>query len=378
VSIDVNGCGTITPVWAAFQNGDVSAPWQVVTPVNGIYSFTINAGRGGFTSVTSGSGGSEVDVQYLTQAEFTAGTLRLCGTASTGRTLTGTVAGLSAGDVAQIFFGNIFGVASAELPGFTLDNAPSGLHDLIIYTTPASGVAAAARMGIWRDENPASSFGARDVQGPNGFVPASAPITITGGVAGESFTHGMTYYSGATCDAAPLYQGVTVTGTQFDAFGAPTSVQRPGDRHGILIQGGSGGTTSRSVWETSHDLTAHSVAMPAQLPAGTTTQTGGAYSILRHQFVAPAEYNTQFGWQYFQASAPRSASVTASYGYVAGVNVDLKIGNYSGLAGWSDSWPPAFGLQAKTQTTAVGGLPAGGFCSGATNRYVLANIAGNF
>ena len=378
VSIDVSACGANTPVWAAFQNGDFSAPWQVVTPVNGVYSFTISAGRGGFTSVTTGFDGSVVSVQYLTQAEFTAGTLFLCGTGATGRSLTGTVTGLSAGDVAGIFFGNAFGAASAELPGFTLDNAPNGIHDLIIYTTPASGVASAARMAIWRDENPAGSFGARDVQGSNGFVPASAAITITGGVGGENFDHGMTYYSGATCDAAPIYQGAPVTGAQFTAYGAPTSVQRPGDRHGILIEGNTGGTTYRSVWETTHDLTAHSVAMPAQLPAGTTTETGSAYSILRHQFVAPADYNTQFGWQYIQASAPRTASVTASYGYVAGVNVDLKIGNYGGLAGWNDSWAPGAGLLAKTAATAVGGLPAGGFCSGATTRYVVARVAGNF
>jgi len=169
-----------------------------------------------------------------------------------------------------------------------------------------------------------------------------------------------------------------VTGTEFTAYGAPTSVQRPGDRHGILIEGNSGGTTLRSVWETTHDLTAHSVAMPSQLPAGTTTQTGAAYSILRHQFVAPAEYNSQFGWEYSQASAPKTATVTASYGYFAGVNVDLKIGNYGGLAGWDDSWPPAVGLLAKTSATAVGGLPVGGFCSGVTNRYVVASVSGNF
>ena len=378
VSVDVTGCGTLTPVWAAFQNGDMSAPWQVVTPVNGVYSFTINAGRGGFTSVTTGSGANLVNVQYMTQAEFTAGTLHLCGATAAGRTLTGTVAGLNPGDVAQVFYGNALAVASAELPGFSLDNAPSGLHDLIIYTIPASGAASAVRMGIWRDENPASSFGSRDVQGANGFVPASAAITITGGVGGESFIHGMTYYSGASCDAAPLYQGVAVSGSAFTAFGAPTSVQLPGDRHGIFIQGTSAGTMSRSVLETTHDLAAHSVALPSQLPAGTTTQTGGAYSILRHQFVAPAEYNTQFVWRYSQASAPRTASVTASFGYTGGGNVDLRIGNYSGLAGWNDNWPPAFGLQAKTQTTAVGGLPAGGFCSGTTNRFLVANIAGNF
>ena len=49
-----------------------------------------------------------------------------------------------------------------------------------IATTPAAGGAAIGRMGIWRDENPASTFGARDVQGPNGFAPMSAAITITG------------------------------------------------------------------------------------------------------------------------------------------------------------------------------------------------------
>src|SRR5207247_68476 len=65
VSIDVSGCGANTPVWAAFQNGDFSAPWQVVTPVNGVYSFSISAGRGGFTSVTTGTGASVVSVQYL-------------------------------------------------------------------------------------------------------------------------------------------------------------------------------------------------------------------------------------------------------------------------------------------------------------------------
>jgi uncharacterized membrane protein len=377
VSVDVNGCAP-PPTWAAFQNGDFTAPWQVVTPVNGVYSFSITAGRGGFTTVTLGFGGATVvSVQYLTQAQFTAGTVFLCPAAAGGRSLSGTVAGMSAGNVAQISFGNAYGAASTEAPNFTLDNAPSGLHDLIIYAFAGTGASATDRMGIWRDENPAGSFGSRDLQGPNGFAPAPATISITGGVGGESFVHSMTYYSGSTCDASPLYQSVPVTGTDFTAFGAPSSVQRSGDRHGILIQGNLG-TGVRSVLETSHDLTAHSVAMPSQLPAGTTTQAGAAYSILRKQFTAPAEYNSQFAWQYTQASLPRTVSVTASYGYFAGVNVDLKIGNYSGLAGWDDSWPPAVGSLAKTQTIAVGGSPAGGFCSAGTNRYVVGSLAGSF
>ncbi len=375
-SVDFNGCPSAsTPVWAAFQNGGFAAPWQVVNRVSGVYTFTINAGQGGFTYVTVGSGGStQVNVQYLTQAEFTAGPLRFCGAAPTGRTLTGMLAGMSANHQGFVSFGNAQALVLSASPNFTLSGAASGVHDLVVYTHPGL-IGASDRMGLWRDENPSSSFGTRNMAtDPNAFLPMAALISITGAGGGETFTHGMNYYTGGTCDIGSLYLGMPVTGTQFNAYGAPTGMQRAGDRHGLYVQGTSGTAGNyqyRSVWQTFHDLTAHSLAMPPPLPAGTTTETGSGYSILRHQFTAPVGYNSSFSWQYTQSSAPKSATVTATFGYVGGVNVDLKIGSYSGLSGWFDSWAPTAGLHADTYATAVGGTPAGGFC-GPDSEFIVA------
>ena len=367
------------PVWAAAQDGTFIAPWHVVTGVLDVYTFPVNAGRGGFTYVTLDGGDSQVNVWYKTQAEWTAGTIDFCGTTTpSGRTLTGTVAGMGSLDVAQVSFGGAATQAVAPAGTFTLNDAGTGARDLVIYSHPQAIVAFTDRMLIDRDENPATGFGTRNIQtDPFSFVPQAGLITITNPGGGESFTHSNTFHSRNTCDAAPLYFNMPVTGSSFYAYGVVSP--NPTDRHAIGISGATGITRFRSVFEYTNTISSRSIAMGSQVPAGTTTESGllAGYSILRNQYTAPADFNGSFTWQYVQASLPRSATVTATYGYFAGTSIDLKIGVYTGLAGWTPQWAPQVGFHADTYSTATGFVGSGDACSG-LERFIVAGFVASF
>src|SRR5205085_12420168 len=78
VTVDYSSCPVADrAVWVAAQNG--TGPWARVSGVGDVYNFTIGSSGGGVAYVTLGTGdASSITVQYMTQAEFTAGTLVFC------------------------------------------------------------------------------------------------------------------------------------------------------------------------------------------------------------------------------------------------------------------------------------------------------------
>src|SRR5213082_1735582 len=75
VTVDFSSCPVANrAVWVAAQNG--TGPWTRVSGVSDVYTFTTGSGGGGLAYVVLGAGdASSITVQYMTQAEFTVGTL---------------------------------------------------------------------------------------------------------------------------------------------------------------------------------------------------------------------------------------------------------------------------------------------------------------
>ena len=78
------------------------------------------------------------------------------------------------------------------------------------------------------------------------------------------------------------------------------------------------------------------------------------YARLRMQWTAQTEYGKYFSAVYSQsnATAPRTAVISATSGYLGSTSVDLSIPDFTGVAGWDSNW----GLKAgqATQWVATG------------------------
>ena len=342
VTVDFSSCPVADrAAWVAYQNG--TGPWTRVTGLNDVYTFTIGSGGGGLTYVLLGAGNmSSVQVHYMTQAEFTAGTLAFCGpTPPLGKTVTGTAAGIDATQVAQISLGGGTAQASFGALNFTITDVTDGTHDLVGARRPFDFSAGADRAIIRRDQNISNNgdVGTLDFLGAESFATAPATITVSGLVGGETLAHSMSYQVGATCTAAPL-NFFTAASASFTAFGIPSVQQRPSDYHNLSISAIIGASDFRSVSAYFHTMADRTLALGGQMPTPALTDLGGMYKRLQAVYMLPAAYTSSTSFSYVDASADKSVSISATFGY-SGTAVTLGLADFSALAGWDNNWAPA-------------------------------------
>ncbi|HEU5219372.1 MAG TPA: hypothetical protein VFU23_11970, partial [Gemmatimonadales bacterium] len=363
------------PIWAAVQNG--TAPFQVVTPVNEVYSFTVDAGRGAFAYLVRSTGSSQVVQMQMSQAEWTAGAITLCPAPGT-KTINVTVAGLNAGEIATIGLGGGAGFVISPATLTQLTSVQSGAHDVVGYARPIAG-AGGNRGYLLRDQD-VPDLGALtvDFSGPQppGFTPVSAAMTVTGLGGAESLSHGMFYHTGAGCDPATLYAGAPPSAPGgFTAFGVPAAIQRPGDRHGLFVSG-TLAPRFRSVIEYFNLFGARSVALPSAMPAPALSELGTAYSRRRVQLTLPADLAGSLAFQYTQNGTQKTAKLIVSQSFLAGLAVDVVLGDFTDLAGWDPTAAPGVGAPADYSLTATSSNATGSLCSGTGVRVLTSSFAG--
>ena len=373
VTVDFSACALADrPVWLASQDG--TGPWVVVTGVGNVYSFSITSGEGGMAYVLNPAGGtSSVQVHYQTQAEFTSGTLNFCAS-TTGKTVNGTAAGLTAFDQAIISLGGASVSVNSLAPNFQLSGVASGTHDLVGYRRSLVGGAEAAIIRRFQNIANNGSVGTVDFAGTEAFVPATATITLAGLVGGETVGQNMFYQVGASCTAASLYFG-GLGGASFTASGIPDTMQMASDFHGLFLSA-TLGSASRSIIEYFHTFAARTVTMGAALPTPTVTSLGGPYKRLRVTATLPADYQTSAAFQYSDAGG-KSVFLTATFGYLGSSAADGELPDFSGLPGWDNTWPPASTSTGDWIAIASGRSTTGSVCTeGATVKS--ATVTGTF
>lgn len=370
VSLDFANCAAAErPVWFAYQNG--SGAWTRVTPTGNLYSFTIDAGKGGIAWVVDDANpGSVVTVQYFSQAELTGfPAAQFCGT-SGGKTLTATTAGLSFTQFVQASIGGGSGAGSALAPSISIKPVQNGTFDLVAYASSITP-SAADRLIIRRDINtaaiadggsvgPVLDFGAAEA-----VAPASATITVNGMAGGESIsTVSMLYGTGASCTTHLLYggQGPGGAASTFTAYGVPAGKQRGTDYHSLFVSAGTA-TSFRMVSQSFQAMADRSVSLPAALSAGSPTILAGPYKRLRFQTTLPAALATGAFASYLDEAASISASMTATGGWLGGTAVDLSMPDFSGVSGWNNAWMPGTGTTVNWNLTGSG-ANGGNACNG--------------
>jgi hypothetical protein len=376
VTLDFSACPVADrPLWVGGQNG--SDPWVAVTGVSDVYRFNVTNGRGGYAFVLSSAGSFQTLVQLMTQAEITAIPITFCGPDPAGKTISGTAAGIGATDQALISLGgrNAPVVTPATL-NFMITGVPSGLQDLVGYRRALINGDLGQSAVIRRDQNIADggSVGRVNFDSTEAFAPASATITVAGLVGGETVPlHGMDYRVGAGCEAAPLYP-FGDGGVSFTAFGIPAIQQRANDFHGISITGQIPGGGTRTIVEYFHTLANRTVTMSAAMPAPTITPLAAPYKRLQAVYTLPTDFN--FQTQFTYASATRSVTMLATLGYLGGQATTLAFADYSGLAGWDNSWVPSTSDTGTWVTQATGGSLVS-LCTENANRKI-ALLTGTF
>ncbi|HJS43774.1 MAG TPA: Calx-beta domain-containing protein, partial [Gemmatimonadales bacterium] len=354
-------------VWLAYQDGN--GAWTRVIGAGDVYTFGVTSGTGGIAWVVLGAGNeSSVQVQYMTQAELTAGTLDFCaGAIPTGRTITGTVANLQITEQAYLSLGGGVGTAMFFQPAFTMTGVQDGTHDLVgfksDFATPG------AERGLLRRDivvTADGSVGTVDFTGGESFAAASATMTLMGLTGGETIFQSVSYLVTAQCVPASLGIGGIGAAT-FTAFGIPVAPQRGSDYHQISIIA-STGTIVRTVTESFHTFGARTVTLGSSLAAPTVTPLAGPYKRLQAVFTVPGEYGGPSFFGYVDASTDKRVNLNASAAYRGGPGITLALADFSALAGWDNNWAPASAATGDWNVGATGGSTGSACVENATQK----------
>jgi len=349
VTVDFSGCAvTNRAIWFA---GNSNGTWTAVTGVNNVYTFNVSGGRGGYAYVTQNNTVFNTTVIYLSQAELTAGTIQICGTvvAPSGKTVNGSVSGVS-GFTQSVFIslGNAVGTASQFVPNWTLQNVIDGNNDLVAWMSDILAGPSASDRGLFmRGINPANNanIGVLNMTGASSFAPASGTATVTGLVGGESVTGSMGYLTGAGCRSGFLYN-ILSGSASMTLYGVPAAQQQATDFHMLTMTAANGTTSFRTLIDVFHTMGNRTVPLGPAITA-TVTSLGGNYKRLQVVSTLPPEYQSSATFQYYTGDGSRVVTITASAAWIGGTNLTLALDNFTGLAGWLDSYAPGSGASVN-------------------------------
>ena len=373
VTVDFSGCPVgQRAVWVAAQSG--GNPWARVLGTGDVYNFTIGSSGGGLAYVVLGaSDAASITVRYMTQAEFTAGTLVQCPPPATGKTVNGDVAGAAFTDRSTISLGGSEATVFTFLSStFQLTDVPDGNQDLVAYrqslnNSPESAI-------IRRSQNIADNgtIATLDFGGVEAFAPATATIMLSGLSGGEQVSQNMSYQVGANCTTAGLYFGAT-GGATFTASGIPSIQQVGTDFHALTVFA-SLGNDSRFITQYNHTLAARTLTLGAVMPTPTITTlaTPPAYKRLQTMYTLPTDYEGSTSFSY-NDGANKSVNISATFGYLGGTSVTLALADYSALSGWDNNWPPATSSTGNWAVSGSSVFPASACTEGATFKNATVN-----
>jgi hypothetical protein len=346
------------PLWVAAQDG--SGAWTRLTGnANNEYSFQVTT-RGALAYVLQQGTGYDLEIFYGTTAEFQFAGADLCsaGTGAT-RTINGTVTGMSGTEVAYVTLGN---ASAFVMPGlgtsFTLGDVQPGVVDLLGARFAMSDDGFDLnRLFLQRNLNPPNNSSVSvDFNGTNSFNPVSHTLTI-GNLQGDEATR-IGFFRTANGSMGLIDAGTESTAATQQYRTVPISVQQAGDLHFLMVVASEAGnddpTHYRSVMQafaTAGNRTINFGPILSNVTLQTLAST--PYARLRASYTVQSEYAQFFDVDYQQAT--RSASLRMSAGYLAGnTTAQLDIPDFSGVAGWNDSWGLRGGTPTEWNFTATG------------------------
>ena len=193
-----------------------------------------------------------------------------------------------------------------------------------------------------------------DFAGAGSFDPASGAMTISGLTGGESIIESMFYFSGtgaSGCQQNTLYALSAVTGSSYQAYGAPVAQQVAGDFHAtqLLVSGSNG---FRMLTEYFQAMGNRTVTLGPDMPVPSIFDDSRAYKQLEASVTYPAEFNTFISFLYSTAS--NGVGIFATSGAFGGTSIALFLPDFSGVSGWDNSYAPGSGETVEWGLTGTG------------------------
>lgn len=388
-SITYAFCGGLQsiPIWFAYQSGTSGAWTPVTAGPNNTYQINVS-GLGAVAWVVSPSANVfALSIHYGVVADLTAQGSSQCNNPGPFKSLSGTVSGFGAtnSDIVSVSMGTAFAVPAPTfaLPNFTLQGVPDGPRDLV-GTRMAFNIANPAqplilnKILLRRAVNLPNlgSLGTVDFNGAEAFDPDTKQITINGVAGGEAVNVSNTFFTN-TQSFGGLGNFPMTGGNMVNIFTVPSAKTVAGDLQMISANAsttsGSLTTTLRSIAAIYRDPANQVVTLGPLLSTPTITVAAAApYARLRTQLARQAEYESFWSINYSQAgiSAQRSVAMTMTPGYMGGASAfDVTIPDFSGLAGWQNTWGPQTGVNTIWNSVGTGWiLGTGGLVDGTVYR----------
>lgn len=340
------------PVWVAGQNG--VAAWQVLTPVNQVYSFQVTAGKGGYAYVQPDDAGHHTVVLYFSQAELTSNLIDVCGSeVVSGKTLQLPVTGLAPGETATFAMGGASASTTVDAT-VTLNQVPAGMLDLLGWRSSfdfANPLISPLNRGfVRRDVNATSgstlspaSFGSAE-----SFAPLTATVTATNATGTLMRTELIS--TGPACAVA----AVPASAFSTTIYGIPASHARSDDYYTVTATDNAT-ESSRTIVESFKIFGNRTITFGPSLST-VTTVLAGPYKRLQSSFTLPTEYRTSATMQYYRSGTDmRMVMVSASYAWLGGASAVLAMPDFSALSNWNNSWVPEASASVSWITTVFGG-----------------------
>jgi len=360
------------PVWVAFQDG--AGAWTHVAGSADVYSFNVASANGAIAVVTTGAN-YVTAINYMSQGELAAFT---GGCAPTGKTINGTVAGVTSGFLASISMGGGAATVAAPATTFQLVGLANGAQDLVAYNrnslTPG---AVNDGLILRRDLNvadggsvPLIDFGSLEAVSPTTFT-----ITLTGAPGGATITQVQSYLTGVTCSSHLLYTKSGTSATVF-AYGVPTGLQRVTDYYNLSLTSLDALASSRQVSRSFQTLANMTIALGASISATVTDVTGGAtYRRVQSVLALPSDY--QSASLIYTGVVANSVTISQSTGYIGGAaSVTLAMPDLT-AAGYLAAYGPGTANAVNYLTSARGTSGGGAGCNqGGTTK--VATVTGIF
>jgi hypothetical protein len=368
-------CFANAPIWFAVQDG--LATWARVTPgANSDYKFSINSPTGGVAYVTSINGSFVLNIVYGTQAELVAQGTTLCPGGLT-KTLSGTVGGLDAGDVATIALGGVSATASGNT-SYILNTVPGGVQDLIASDATIAGTSFATQVKkiiLRRNQNPANnaSLPVLDFSASEAFAPASATLTLANGGADVLSSTALYFTTNGAAGAFSTDASSNATRTY---YGVPSAQQATGDLHAATaiasVVNFFGVSQVRSVSAYFKDV-ANKTLTFGPVPSSVTVAAAATTPVvrLRAQWSVQSEYNKFFLVSYSQAvgATTRTVTIRTTATYLGGnpTAIDQTMPDLSAVSGWDNNW----GFRAGTVTNYTASSVGWNFAAGSSGNIPL-------
>ena len=359
---------TELPLFFAFRAGTSGAWTRVLPSANNTYSFSLG-GPGSVVFVLPTTNGVANTFQYNFTAAEMEGTAEFeCTRNPANKTLTGTVAGLSGTQSAQISVGGTSASITSPATAFTINNVATGTTDLLAFRSQQTVGSnfiptivpdrAILRRSV--DYAAGSAIPVLDFNGSEAFTPASATYTLAGAGGGE-ITQILSFLNTANGTSAGFLFGALLnTSGTATLYGVPTSRLVSGDFHfAIGLSVAQDGSNQRGVYQYNRELSNRTLTLGPQLTTPTVSTLGTApYARLRSAGSWQAEYADGLGVTFSQgtnATNTRSWTIAQSRGFTTGTAYQLEIPDLSGTTGWNNTWGLVGGLQTTVSTSANGG-----------------------